>query len=124
MSGLSKLRALTLEECTICVHAEPEDTHPEGQFASGDDEADREFVASALRRLESGDTWAWAWVRVRVSWNGFTGEDSLGCCSYESEEDFREAGDYYEGMAQTALENLNQTLAELHAKLATLVVTP
>ena len=45
-------------------------------------------------------------------WKGFEGSDCLSCCSYESEEQFRQPGGYYDDMKGTALDALNELLAD------------
>ena len=63
-----------------------------------------------MSRLDHGDQWAWCSVKVEVRWNGFRGTDYLGCCSYESEEDFRKS-EYYNDMISEALAELNREVA-------------
>lgn len=89
------------------IEAEPEDVPVRGNaMASGDERADREAEDAILARLDAGDTWAWASVTVVASWHGIEGRDHLGCCSYDSEEDFRTAGDYFDDMKAEALADL------------------
>jgi hypothetical protein len=50
---------------------------------------------------------------VIARWTGpdgreFLGDDYLGCCSYESEEDFRAPGGYFDDMKRAALDELNE----------------
>jgi hypothetical protein len=55
-------------------------------------------------------------VKITAKWEGFEGHDYLGCCSYLSEEDFKNGG-YWEDMKQQALDDLNRTVAEVSGKL-------
>ena len=98
-------RQLNPGEVTIRVRTEWEQDHPEGHFASGDDKADTEMVAHILERIESGDIWGWCTVFVELEWAGFKGVDTLGACSYDSFDDFKDDG-YYPDMISQALDNL------------------
>lgn len=76
-------------------------------MASGDDAVDREAEQWVIDQLESGNPWAWCCAHVVVTWHGFKGEDFLGCCSYKSEEDFREPDGYFDDMVQVAIDQIN-----------------
>lgn len=98
------------EKAEIALHCLPEETPIRGNaMASGDDEADREVEDDILRRLESGEEWAWCTVRVVATYEGFEGDDYLGCCSYTSEEDFR-ADAYFDDMVSEARSRLAEEL--------------
>lgn len=99
------------DEVTYTLDCQPEDIPVRGNaLASGDDKEDRRAEDEIIERLENGDTWAWASVLVRAEWNGFTGTDGLGCCSYRDEADFCQPGGYYEDMKQQALYDLHRTV--------------
>jgi hypothetical protein len=106
---------------TFSIAIEEDDVEIEGSFASGDDKADKELVESIRRRLRNGDTWAWACVIVTATWKGWTGRDTLGACSYDSEEDFKQPGGYFDDMKATALAELNATIARSAEEIGELV---
>jgi len=85
----------------------PEDIPVRGNFASGDDAADKALEDEILERLERGDDWAWCCVKVTcaIARNGerFEGEPVfLGGCSYRDEKDFVENSMYYDEMKKEA----------------------
>ena len=94
----------------IDLSISPDDVSPEGQFASGDDEADRAMVKDIYRQIDQGNTWAWCNVRVRATFAGFMGEDYLGCCSYRDVGEFIRPGDYYTDMVAQAVADLMATI--------------
>ena len=105
------LRQITKNECKISIHIEQDDQPVRGNaMASGDDTADRECENKVLARLNVGDVWAWANVEVCATWNGITGSDYLGGCSYADEADFKTGG-YYDSMVSEAVGRINETLA-------------
>lgn len=118
-----KFKPLTKDDVTFEVHCEPEFIEIRGNaIASGDPAVDKEVEDEVIRRLDSGDEWAWCSVMVRATWESpsgktFSGEDYLGCCSYESKKAFIEAGDYYPDMCAMALDKLNDALQEVFDKL-------
>jgi len=99
-------------EYRIIIH--PEHESPEGCFSSGDDEQDAADVAKIMEDLEWND-WAWCTVEVQAVHvpSGLTGSDWLGCCSYDSEEQFTEPGGYYDDMKERALEELESKVETL-----------
>lgn len=113
-------RKLELADVTVSFAAEPEDEPVAGQFATDEPERDRELEREILSRLGRGDEWAWFCARVTVSWGSFSATDYLGCCSYESEEDFKKGG-YYDDMVSEALGELNRKVASAWAEIAPLI---
>lgn len=93
-----------------------------GSFATDEPEKDRELEEDILRRLRDGDQWAWCCVKVVARWNGFEAFDTLGCCSYESEKDFKRGG-YWEDMKAEALRGLNEEARAAFDRIEPLVVT-
>lgn len=88
----------------------PEDIYVRGNFASGDDAADKALEDEILERLKNGDDWAWCMVKVTcvIALNGerFEGEPVyLGGCCYRDEKDFVENSMYYDDMKKEAEEN-------------------
>ena len=118
------LRSISREEAAVRVLAEPDLVPVEGNAcASGDEQFDREVERNILCRLQQGDVWAWAAVTVSVTWNGFEGSSSLGCCSYADEKDFRQPDGYFDDMVEEALAELNKTLDDTYNKLKTRMVS-
>jgi hypothetical protein len=107
-----KFKLLTADEVIFRIEVEQDDIEVRGNaMCSGNEEDDAECENDIIRRLNNGDVWAWANVHVIASWptNDFTGDTYLGCCSYESEEDFKKDA-YYTDMCNDALKNLNDSL--------------
>ena len=104
----------------IEVLAEQDETPVRGNaMASGDDAEDRRCEDWVLAELDNGNVWAWAAVTVIVRYGDFSGVAYLGCCSYDSEADFRTGG-YFEQMVEDARADLIVTLERawdaLHGK--------
>lgn len=68
---------------TVTLAIESSDISPDEHF---DLAADRAWVRDQVAR---GNEWAWCDATVTVEYDGLTGRDTLGACSYESEADFR-----------------------------------
>lgn len=80
-------------------------------LASGDAALDRATEDEIIARLDAGDVWAWARVTVTATvtlpdGSTLTGSDTLGACSYASEDDFRKSGDYFDAMVIDARHDL------------------
>jgi hypothetical protein len=111
-----RVRELTADEVTFSLEVEEDDIPIRGNcMASGDDAADEACAKEIEQRLKNGDVWAWCNVRVTARWKDWTGQDSLGACSCESEEDFKANSDYYEDMKIAALVDLNRRISEVAA---------
>jgi hypothetical protein len=96
------------------VECLPEHTPIQGNaMASGDDELDHKVERDILADLQAGNPWAWCCVKVTAAFRGLEETDYLGCCSYESEEGFREPGGYFDDMKATARDRLLKTLTDL-----------
>ncbi len=105
-----RIRPLREDEVRFSVFIVPEDVTVRGNaLVSGDAAVDRAAEDAILERLNLEDLWAWCTVFVTAQWQGFEGTDSLGCCSYADEAEFR-SGDYFTDMKARALESLNQQL--------------
>ena len=63
-----------------------------------------------MEQLASGNQWAWCTVRVVATLGEFEGSDSLGCCSYASEADFKAPGGYFDDMKVEALDDLRRSI--------------
>ncbi len=122
MSGKIKPRELKIEEVEFELTVEEEDMPVRGNaMASGDDAADKEVEDEIIERLERGDIYAWFQAKMTAKWEGFTGVDYLGGCSYTSEKDFMEPGGYYDDMKNQALYDLNKKIKEKAEKLQALL---
>lgn len=85
----------TIDRITYTIEIEPEDVPVRGNaMASGDDDLDREVEDEILAKLDRGNLWAWCAVKVTASFDGFTGHDYLGGCSYNNVKDFIDGGCY------------------------------
>lgn len=129
--GLEYARETHADECAglvptlearavVEVLAEFDDVDPEGNASAIDEETDARILADIRRRLADGDVWAWASVEVRASFAGFSASDFLGGCSYESEEDFRTPGGYFDDMREIALRALAEEVKGARDVLAEL----
>lgn len=109
-SGAKRAGAI---EVTYTLECYPETTEIEGNASAVDDDTDRETNEWVRDQLRSGNQWAWGRARViasvEVDGETFEGSDSLGCCSYLSEQDFR-ADQYYTDMCAEALADLVRNL--------------
>jgi hypothetical protein len=56
--------------------------------------------------VNRGNEWAWCKVTIVASWKGLEGRDYLGCCNYNSKNDFM-ASNYYREMINNAIVELN-----------------
>lgn len=116
------IHPLTEEDVEFEIECMPEDIEVRGNaLASGDDAVDREVEDSIIDRVNREDKWAWCCVKVTAVWNGHTGTDYLGCCSYDSEEDFKAEGGYFESMKEEALSNLNSNLESFVISLSPII---
>jgi hypothetical protein len=66
---------------------EPEDMDFRGNCSARGTEVDSETEQWIASELRSGNECAWCWVKVVARFEGYTGEDSLGGCSYRSRAD-------------------------------------
>jgi len=94
-------------EFMLTCECEPEPI--EGNCSAWDPETDAETARWILKELEAGNEWAWCCVTVTTSLEidgkTYKGFASLGCCSYESEADFRNT-DYYSDLCLEAFRDL------------------
>ena len=97
----------------------PEETSVKGNaLASGDDAQDKEAEDWILAELDRGNEWAWCTVKVTATLGAFRGVDYLGCCSYHSEADFCQPGQYFEDMKGEALDDLKRNIAAVESDLS------
>ncbi len=115
------VKPLTADQVEFEVECLPEDISVEGNFASGDEEADREMERRIMADLESGNEWAWCTVRVTARYGDFEGVDYLGACSYASKADFCQPGCYFDDMKKEALDDLNRKVRAAVEKIIPLV---
>jgi hypothetical protein len=101
----------TIEDIEFTIEAFDEFEHPNDHFAL-DTETQDEIVNNILNDFNNGNRWAWCYVRVTGKYKGLSSEDNLGCCSYESEEDFKTCG-YYDDMKNTVYNAIIKQLEDL-----------
>jgi hypothetical protein len=91
---------------TVTLRCEPEDVEIEGNASAISPEEDAKTYAWIRDQLARGNEWAWCYVVATVEYDGLTATDSLSCCSYDSEADFRRPGGYYDDMVRNCLDDL------------------
>lgn len=95
-----KLKALA----TIKFEPIQEDERPEDHF---DNESNIAFAKTGLKRSYYEACPQWFCAKVTATYAGITSEpEYLGCCSYDSYEDFITEYGYYNNMVDNALTNL------------------
>ena len=105
------------------IEVEQDDQPVRGNaIASGDPDYDKKVEDKILDRLDRGDVWAWASVRVVafVPGYGLEGDDFLGGCTYDNEEQFK-SGMYYPDMIDAARAELFHKIGTMHDLGALLV---
>lgn len=114
-----KAKKLTLDDVEIVLRVEYEEAAVRGNaLASGDAVEDKACEDEILARLNQGDVWAWATVTVEARYAGLVGRNSLGCCSYRDEAEFREPGGYFDDMKAEALADLQSEIDTLAPQIA------
>jgi len=117
-----KRQPVVLDDVEISIEVEQDDLAVRGNaLASGDDALDKKVEDEILRRLEGGDVWAWAIVHVLARGYGLTGEESLGTCSYEDENDFVEHSGCFPHLVAGACDDLKQQIIARLRKVEELV---
>lgn len=117
-----QLRKLTVKDVTVTVRCEEEDSGPRSHLFTGEDEeVDEEACSEIEQRLNRGDLWAWCCAVIEVSFGPFKEVATLGCCSYDNEEDFRNNSGYFDDMMKEAIEQLNEGVSKLFSELLPLV---
>jgi hypothetical protein len=117
---ISALPRLTMADVDFSIIVHPEDTPIRGNVQCISPAADRRAERRVMDALE-WNQWAWCTVEVRAEYGDFSASDFLGCCSYDSERDFRQPGGYYEDMKHEALDRLNEELAGQYSALVELI---
>ena len=113
MTPREALMEQIVDEAEIIVTAEVDEIPIRGNaIASGDDDYDREVEDWIIKEVNAGNVWAWASVCVELKWNSLRGDAYLGCCSYESEEDFRKSGYFGCKIREAAYEIVEQLDSE------------
>lgn len=111
------VRELTADEVVFVLECHPEDTPLRGNCSAVSDVYDEKVERWIRRQLADGNQWAWCSVVVRARWCEFDGADSLGCCSYRSEADFKQSGGYFDDMKVEALAALNEAVQDSAGRL-------
>jgi hypothetical protein len=89
---------------TATITALPEDVPVEGNASAWDDGTDEAYWAELRDRLDAGDRWAWCTVRITVTDGDTEGDAYLGCCSYDSADDFLAHSGYTADLITEALD--------------------
>lgn len=110
------MKKITRDDIHLTIRCEEDPTPPEGNASALDAETDAQVLEWIGKELESGNQWAWCIVTVRGEYKGIYAEDSLCCCSYRSEDDFKSGG-YYDDMARNVVDDLNDTVSTLCSSL-------
>ena len=113
------------DNAEVSFEALYEDTQVRGNAQAIDPVSDKEVEDNILQRINNGDLSAWFCAKVTASYKGFKWSDFLGCCSYNSIEEFtKEERGYYTDMVHCAITGLadyiiesNKTLEELDASI-------
>ena len=113
-----------IKNCTFTIKVEQENTPVRGNYmVSGNDAYDKEVEDKILADLES-NVWVWCSLGMKASWNDISSEvNYLGCCSYESYEDFKKY-DEYEDMKQNAYSSLCREIDRLRNVISELGELP
>lgn len=112
-------RTLTGNDIKIAVTAFPEEIPVKGNaMSSGDEDFDHQVETAIYERLKMDDIWAWTTVCVTGAWEELTMHEYIGCCCYDSEEDFRNNSGYFEEMVDEILANLNKRIQNLYEKMS------
>lgn len=114
------MKKLTEDDVEFIIKCEQEYIPVRGNaMASGDNKYDKQVEDQILNNLEY-NPWAWCCVVVEAHWNEWVGYATLGCCSYEDEDDFKNGG-YFDFMKAEALEDLNRNISNAYNSLKELV---
>lgn len=89
---------------------EIEHIHPDEAF---EDKKDVDYI---LRKWET-NTASWFCAKVTVKYRGFSVDEYLGCCSYESFEDFTRYQDCYPDMIANCIEQINAEIETLNERI-------
>ena len=110
------MKKLTVADVTWTLRPEPEDCSVRGNaLASGDDEQDKACEDNIIRELDNGNEWAWCCAVLTGRYKGLKAVETLGCCSYASEADFRQPGGYFDDMQASVLADLQAQLEDICA---------
>jgi len=107
---IEKLRALV----KIQLDCEQEYASIKGNACAIDPETDAKEEIRIHRALSRGNEWAWCCAKLTVSYDSLESVEYLGCCSYESAEDFKLNSGYYEDMIKEALNSIADSLIKYH----------
>jgi hypothetical protein len=101
---------------TITVECLPEDAPIVGNASAIDPITDAQIAEQIAFSLGCGNPWAWCCVKVCARYLELESSEYLGCCSYVSEQDYREGG-YFEDMVATARSGLVDQLLQIDSAL-------
>lgn len=107
-----RIKLPKIEQVEFEIKCLPEDIQVKGNCSAIDEETDTTTEQMIYDQLNNGNQWAWCTVKVTANWKGLEGSDYLGCCSYESEEDFKSGG-YFQDMKEQAFNDLISKITSL-----------
>lgn len=108
------MRRLTLADVEWTISPMPEEASIRGNaLANGNDEDDKAAEDDIQAQLDGGNVWAWCTVVLDGTYKGLSSVETLGCCSYASEADFKTPSGHYEDMQQAILDDLQSQAEEL-----------
>jgi len=93
----------SINDCEIIITPCEEYISPYNEFE--DIELIKEIINKACDNI-----WAWCTIKLEVYFKGLKGVDYLGCCSYDSEKEFKENSGYYDDMVKNAYNDLIKQL--------------
>jgi len=113
LEKLKELKEKIRKEAVVKLFCEPEDVPVKGNaLASGDEAMDAEEENRIYSELGRGNEWAWCIAKVTATYQGIEESAYLGCCSYASEKDFRDSGEF-DNMSDEALDRLFDRVKDL-----------
>ena len=113
----AQIEAFVAKRSTITVECLPEDACIVGNASAIDPITDAQIAEQIAFSLGCGNPWAWCTAKVTARYLELESSEYLGCCSYLSEQDFRDNSGYFEDMVATARAGLVDQLLEIDSSL-------
>ena len=104
-----------MEDVAFNTYVDWEEWDPKGHFTEDAD------VAFVQQQIDDDNVWGWCQVKVTAGYEDsagtvFSESDYLGCCSYQSEHDFKQPGGYYDDMKKVAYDSLIKDMEHYYEK--------
>jgi hypothetical protein len=103
---------LKKEQVEFVVIVSPETDSIEKHLSFGETGVDYSEFIQRVKDDGGANVWLWCTVEVRATFKGLTASDYLSCCSYESEEAFRQ-DPYFGDMKDQAFEELSVKVLDI-----------